>query len=211
MRALLLILLSITITVSSCNLRSKVEKMAAKDTTESSDNDNSSDSDNPADAMKKAMEALGGNGEASEPVNHRELRDMLKENIRGFERKDYESQTSGAMGFNFSTAEANYETSDDKRIKVTIADTGGLGLAMMSMAAWSSLSIDKENQDGWERTGKYEGYKSYEKYDKSRNSSELALIVENRFIVTLDGNNCDMKDLKKFADDLDIGHLKSLI
>ena len=183
MRTLFLILLAATMTISSCNLRSKVEKIASKDGTESSGSDNM-DPDNPADAVKQAMEALGGNGEAAEPVNHRKLMDMLKENIRGYERKAYESQTTGAMGFNFSTAEASYETSDGKRIKVTLADTGGLGLAMMSLAAWSSLSVDKENQDGWERTGTFEGHKSYEKYDKSRNSSELAIIVEKRFIVT---------------------------
>lgn len=205
MRVLILIVLATTMVFTSCNLRSKVENIASKDSTESIE------SDNPADAVRKAMESLGGDGKAAEPVNHRDLMDLLKERVRGFERKNYESQNAGAMGFNISTAEASYETSDGKKIKASIADTGGLGLAMMSMAAWTSFSVDKENQDGWERTGTFEGHKSYEKYNKSRNSSELALIVENRFIVTLNGSNCDMNDLKKFAEDIDIGGLKKLI
>ena len=166
---------------------------------------------NPAEAVSKALESLGkGDGKVSEPVDHRKLRDLLKERISGFERTSYESQSTGAMGFNFSNAQADYEDGD-KRINATLTDAGGMGMAMMSMAAWSSMQLDREDQDGWERTSTWKGYKSYEKYNRSNNYSELALIVENRFIVTLNGSNVDMDDLKDFAGDLDLGDLKKLI
>jgi hypothetical protein len=157
------------------------------------------------------MEALGGDGKVSEPVDHRKLKDMLDENVRGFKRTAYESQTAGAMGFNISFAEADYEATGDKRIKATISDTGGAGMAVMSMAAWSSMTLDKETQNGWEKTSTYKGYKSFEEYNKTNNTSELAIIVEKRFIVTLNGVNCNVDELKGFVDELDIDDLKSLI
>lgn len=165
--------------------------------------------ENPAEAMQKALENLN-DGKVSEPVDHRKLRDLLKEEIEGFTRVDYESQSAGAMGFNMSHAEGNY-TKGDARIKTTIMDTGGAGMAMMSVASWSMINVDKENQDGYERTGSYKGYKAFEKFDKRSNSCELAVIVENRFIVTFNGQQCDMNALKNFADDVDLVELKKLI
>lgn len=200
MRTLLLFLAISTVTFLACN-------RGSKDETESSSD--SKTPENPAEALTKAMEELGG-GKASEPVDHRKLKEMLREKLNGFERTRYESQSAGAMGFNFSNAEADY-ASGDKRINVSFTDTGGAGMALMSMAAWSSMQLDKEDQNGWERTSTWKGFKSFEKYNKQSNSSELALIVENRFIVTLNGSNVDMDDLKDFADDLDIEDLKKMI
>lgn len=163
------------------------------------------------DAISKAMEGIPG-GKGGETIAHQKLKDLLDENLRGgFSRTDYSSQSVGAFGFNISSAEATYETSGGKSVKVTITDTGGAGAAMMGMAAWSSMSLDKEDKNGWERTGTFEGHSSFEKYNKVRNESELALIVEKRFLVTLNGRDCDMSELKKLAGDLKINHLKKLI
>lgn len=164
----------------------------------------------PSYAVKKAMEALGSDGNASPPVDHLKLKDMLSEEIHGFERAEYSSQTASAFGINISIAEANY-VSSDKSIKLNIADTGGAGMAVMSMAAWSSLDLNKESQDGFERTSTYKGNMSYEKFTKSNNSSELAIIISKRFVVSLDGTKCDVNDLKKFVDDLDVEQLKKMI
>lgn len=205
MRISLTLLLAITMILSAC--KSDASKATdAKDEAESHI-DNTND---PSFAVKKAMEALGSDGNAHPPVEHRKLKDMLAEEIHGFERAEYSSQTAGAFGFNISLAEANYVTAD-RSIKVSIADTGGAGMAVMSMAAWSSLEMDKESQDGFERTSTYKGNKSFEKFTKSNNTSELAIIVAKRFVVSLDGTNCDVNDLKKFADDLDVEQLTKMI
>ena len=170
--------------------------------------------ENPAEAVRKAFEGLNsGKSEAGEvkPVDHRALRDLLKESLRGgFERTEYESQTVGAMGFNMSNAQAQY-TSGDCRLDVNIADTGGMGMAVMSMAAWSQMEVDREDKNGYERTSTFHGHKSFEKYDKSNNSAEIALIVDNRFIVTVNGNGCEMDDVKKAAGDLDLDELRKLM
>ncbi len=204
MRFLILLLISFTIVFTACKSGNKDD--ASKDETSKSDDANA---DDPAYAIKKAMEGLGAEG--TEPVDHHKLKDMLSENIQGYTRTAFESQKAGAFGFNISIAEADYEATGDKRIKASLADTGGAGMAVMSMAAWSSLDLDKEDQNGWERTSTYKGYKTFEKYDKSNKTSELAIMVEKRFLVTLNGTNCDMDELKKFVDELEIGQLRKMI
>jgi len=204
MRSLLFFVLSTCLFFTGCSFDGG-KKKAQKEAEEASND--------PAEAMRKAFEGLG-NGEAGDvkPVDHRALRDLLKESLRGgFDRTEYESQTVGAMGFNMSNAQAQYETSGGCRLDVNIADTGGMGMAIMSMAAWSKMEVDREDKNGYERTGTFEGYKSFEKYDKSNQTAEIALIVENRFIVTVNGNGCDIDDVKKAARDLDLDDLKKLI
>lgn len=168
---------------------------------------------NPYAAIQKAAEQVskGSSGDAK-AVDHRSLKEMLDETVSGgFERTSYSSQSTGAMGFNVSVAEAKYQANGDRNIKVSIVDTGGMGMALMGMAAWSSMEVDREDQYGWERTSTFMGYKSFEKYNKNSQMTELAVIIENRFIVTLDGTNCDMDDLKDFAKEIEIGDLKKLI
>jgi hypothetical protein len=168
---------------------------------------------NPAEAIRNAMKGLNADGKDLDvkPVDHRELRELLKESLRGgYERSEYESQTVGAMGFNLSNAEAKYENSNGCRLDIAITDTGGMGMALMSMAAWSSMEVDREDKDGYEKTSTFQGHKSFEKYDKSNGSAELAMIVEDRFIVAINGRKCDIDDVKKAAGDLDLGDLKKL-
>ena len=208
MRTLFFFLVIISLSLSSCGGN---KKESSKEGSESSADDGTTPSDNPAEALSEAMKNLsGGDGKVADPVDHRKLKDMLKENVNGFSRKDYSSQTAGSMGFNISSAEASYEKSD-KRIQATIMDAAGAGLAFMSLAAWSTMQLDREDSNGWERTSTYKGYKSFEKYTRSSNSSELSLIVHDRFIVTINGYGVDMDEVKNFADDLDLGELKKLI
>jgi hypothetical protein len=205
MKYLSLLPLLYVLLLYGCRSESRTQK--AKESQETA----STTSDDPADAVRKAMESITGGGSKEKTVDHRALRDLLKEEVRNYSRTEYASQSSGVYGINISNAEAEYESSGGKRIKATITDTGGVGAAFMSMAAWSSLQIDREDRNGWERTGTFKGYKSFEKYTKGNNSSELSLIIENRFIVNLNGQQCDMDDLKKFADDLNLDRLKKLI
>ena len=175
-------------------------------------NDNSEAEDKapetPAEAVRQAMKGMSDKDK--EPVDHRKLRDLLDERVKGFTRSQYSSQTAGAMSFTISNAEAEYETDDGRKIDVSLTDTGGLGSALMSMASWSKIQVDREDSNGWERTSTFQGNKSYERFDKSSQKTELAYIVDDRFVVVLSGTQCDMDDLKAFAKSLDLEDLKKL-
>jgi hypothetical protein len=193
------------------------EEKTMDETTSSSSSDETtsstgeSDGDAPAnlqDAMKEAEKAMK-NVQTAEPVNFRELQELLPEKLAGYERKSKAGETTGAFGMTISRAEAKYADGDCDA-KVELIDTGGIAMGIMGMAAWSSTTIDKEDENGYERTSTLDGYKCFEKFRKNGNSSELSVLVENRFVVSTSGRNCDMDQLKKLVKGMDLGKLKKL-
>lgn len=80
----------------------------------------------------------------------------------------------------------------------------------MGMAAWSMIDVDKETEDGYEKTGKMGDNKSYEKYNNSNKSGEIAVMIRNRFIVTAKGNGVSMEKIKAPLEDVDLDKLADM-
>ena len=76
------------------------------------------------------------------------------------------------------------------------------------MAFWSNLEIDKETEDGFERTTEIDGHKAYMKYDRRREQSEIAVIFDNRFLAVAKGKGIDFDDLQEIVEDLDLDDLE---
>ena len=157
----------------------------------------------------KAKEMQGK--EAVDPIDFRKLKELLPEEISGFKRTEASGEKSGAMGFTISTAEARYKGDDDASVKVEIFDTGGVaGVATMSLAAWTMADIDKETENGYEKTTKLEGHKAFEKYDALNKSGELNVLVADRYVVNVNGNNVSVDKLKSILGDMDLEKLADL-
>lgn len=163
-------------------------------------------------AMKKVAEQAEEsqkNGPV-ETVDFRTLKELLPADADGLSRKSATGEKTGAMGFKFSTAKGEYANADNSEtIELVIVDAGGTG-AMMGMAAWSMIDVDKETEDGYEKTGKMGDNKSYEKYNNSSKSGEIAVMVKNRFIVTAKGNGVSMEKIKDTLEDVDLDKLADL-
>lgn len=164
-------------------------------------------SDDPFAQVEDALNKLN-DGEKVEVINHRELQDFLPNKLAGMEQTDIEGSTAGMLGFDISTVDADYGEGKDK-INIKIVDAGGLGSAFLSMAPWASMKLDKSNKDGFERTGEFEGYKCFEKFQKS-GYSELAIIVDDRFIVTASATVDDFDDLRDAVRKLGLKKLSRL-
>jgi hypothetical protein len=167
----------------------------------------------PVDALQafadKAKEM--GDREAVEPIDFRKLKELLPEKLGDLSRTEATGQKSGAMGFTVSTAEGKYKGSGDESIDVEIIDTGGIaGVSTMTLAAWSIAEIDKETATGYEKTTKIEGYKSFEKYDTESKSGELNVLVGDRYLVNVEGNNVSMDVMKDILKDLDLSKLAEM-
>src|SRR4051794_40944802 len=73
---------------------------------------------NAAQAMKNASEAMrkmaagaaAGDGTTYQPVDFRELKALLPEELAGCKRKSATGERTGAMGFNIAQAEGKYES-----------------------------------------------------------------------------------------------------
>jgi hypothetical protein len=70
--------------------------------------------------------------------------------------------------------------------------------------------VDKENDNGYEKTGTYNGNKSFEKYNNQNKDGEISVLVANRFMLTANGSNVEMSVIKKALDAVNMQKLKSI-
>jgi hypothetical protein len=145
------------------------------------------------DGEEKVNIKIGGDNET---VDFRELKKLMPEELAGLERTSHEGERAGIMGFNISSASATYEE-DDKRIEVSINDIAGMGAAISQFASWSNIEVDRESDSGYERTTTIDGHPAFEKYDGKTKKAEYSVIVDDRFIVTMNAKNLSQKDAEK--------------
>ena len=213
-KLLILSMICLAFTLVNCSGSKSAEEKAVEEAAENIEEaskdmqEAGTDMEKAAKEMAKAMEGLAS-GEKLPVVDPKKMKALLPETLMGMKRTEYESESVGAGGFQISSAKAAYEK-DGGKIRINIADTGGAGIAMMGMAAWASISIDKENQDGYERTGEIDGYKSFERYDRTGKNGELSVLVAKRFIVSVNGDNVAEDDLKKAVRSIDLDDLANL-
>jgi hypothetical protein len=152
-----------------------------------------------------------GNREAVDPIDFRKLKEFLPARTGGLDRTEATGEKSGAMGFTVSTAEGKYKGDDNASIDIEIIDTGGIaGVSTMTLAAWSMAEIDKETTTGYEKTTKIEGFKAFEKYDNEQKSGELNVLVAERYLINVEGNNVSIQQLKDCLKDIDLDKLSDL-
>lgn len=167
--------------------------------------------ENIAEAMKKMGKALGAD-EDVEPVNFRKLKALLPERLPGMERTNSSGEKNSAMGIKVSKAEADYSQKDGSGfIKIEITDMGTLhGLTSMATMAWAFGEIDRESDDEYEKTGRFAGFKSYEKFNFKRQRGEMSLLVGKRFVVQLTGRRVEMEDIKNALKKIDLRKLEEM-
>ena len=165
-----------------------------------------------ASAMKEMasqMEDMQKKGPVT-TVDFRTLKELLPADADGLPRKEATGEKNGAAGFTVSTAEGKYANEDgSESIELTIVDGGG-GPMLMGLAAWSMIDVDKETENGYEKTSKMGDNKSYEKYDNKDKNGEVAVLVNKRFIVTAEGRGVSMDKIKAALEDIDLSKLEAM-
>lgn len=218
---LVLVLVCFAAVLQSCGSETESEKNSINidydvtdDQGEKSSGEVTINLDKPNEALNEISKALEGvdfnikkDGEEIEIVNFRELKKLMPEKIDGMKRKSHEGQTTGFGGMKLSTAEAAYRDGD-RRLDLTITDTGGLGAALMGMAMWKNLEIDKEDDNGFERTTEINGHKAFVKYDKRNERSEISVLYNDRIVAVAKGRGISFSDLGDILEDLDIDEVE---
>ena len=143
-------------------------------------------------------------------VDFRSLKELLPADADGLPRKEATGEKNGAAGFSMSTAEGKYANEDgSETIEINIIDGGGSAM-MFGLAAWSMIEVDKETDNGYEKTSKMGDNKSYEKYDNTDKNGEVSVLVNKRFIVTSKGRGVSMDKIKAALEDVDLDKLAGL-
>ena len=163
------------------------------------------------EAMKKMGEAFGAaTGKKVTPVDFRELKALLPEVLPGMKRTRAEGERAAAMGLNISKAEGEYEK-EGSNIRISLMDMGTLsGMAAMATVGWALAEIDKETETGYEKTSTYQGYKSHEEYNRSSKDGEVTVLVADRFVVEVRGNNLPMEAIMAALGTVDLTKLAAM-
>ncbi|SOD97290.1 transposase [Spirosoma fluviale] len=159
--------------------------------------------------MAAQAEEMQKNGPVA-TVDFRALKELLPADADGLARKEATGEKNGAAGFSISTANGKYANTDGtETIEISIVDGGGSAM-MMGLAAWSMMEVDKETENGYEKTSTIGDNKSYEKYDTSGKDGELNVLVNKRFVVTVKGRGVSMDKMKAALEDVDLDKLSDL-
>jgi len=163
------------------------------------------------DNMKEAQKNMEA-GQKYEVVDFRELKAILPESLGDLTRTNAQGEKSGAMGFTISKADANYNTEDySQSIDIEITDlSGATGVAGLAAWGWAMTDIDKETETGYEKTTKYKGYKAFEKYDNQGQYGSIEVLVSDRFMVSVSGNNVPIEIIKSAIEEIDIRKLEAM-
>lgn len=167
--------------------------------------------------MAEAMGALGAAmgaanaGKQVETVDYKVLKEMLPQEVGGMRRTEATGEKTSAMGMQISNANGQYRNDQGASMTIKITDIGSMtGLAGMAAYAWAATEVDRESDTGYEKTSNFNGYKSHEKWDKSSKSGEISVLVGNRFVAEVDGNNVEMDALKDALSKVNLKKLDSM-
>jgi len=193
--------LALTTLLTACGSKEKEEK-----------NEESVSMTGAASAMREMAaqaEEMEKNGPV-ETVDFRSLKELLPADADGLPRKEASGEKNGTAGFTYSTAKGDYANDDQSEtIELTIIDGGGSPM-MMGLAAWSMMEVDKESDNGYEKTTKMGDNKAYEKYDNADKSGEVNVLISKRFVVSAKGQGVSIDKIKAALNDIDLDKLASL-
>lgn len=168
---------------------------------------------NLGDAMNAMGAALGAanGGKKVDVVEYKVLKDMLPESIGNMKRTSANGEKTAAMGMQVSNAEGRYENDQNGGVTVKLTDIGSMtGLAGMAAYAWAATDIERESDNGYEKTSTFNGYKSHERWEKSSNSGEISVLVGGRFVAEASGYNTSMDALKDALGKIDLKKLDGM-
>ena len=133
------------------------------------------------------------------------LESFLPQPLAGWSAEEASSQAAGAAGFGGGvTAERRY-TKDEASVSVKIVTDSPMLQGMMMFLSNPMFAT----ADGG-KLEKINGQKAIVKYDAANKSGNINLVVDNRMLVTLEGNGASLEDLKKYATGIDYKKMAEL-
>ena len=186
-------------------------------------NQNNSDDEYPDTELGNALNELGnafeemgkafGNDTNVEPVDFRELRALLPEEIRGMEKGKSNGERTGALGFRISQVEQTYEEENgDGKLEISIVDLGGLKNVAAMGLDWLNVDVDRESDDGYERTRTYRDHPVMDKCEQTGryDKCEMTAFISRRFVVSLKSQGLERGRLEDILEEVDIRKLERM-
>ena len=214
MRVTAALLLSFALTLAACN-RNKTSQTDSGATVEETGEELSK---NPFKAMKQIGEAGQKLAEKAEELEKRKPVDPVKYDLMlpllpapdGWTAHEAKGETAAMGEWKISTVSRRYEKGEGEarqNMKIEIIDGSYVPMIYMPFTAMTSFAT--ESTEGHKKGVTIDGFPAFEEWTKKSKEAKLTALVEDRFLVTVDGDNVDpetvrewigLVDLKKVAE-----------
>ena len=159
-------------------------------------------------AATEGLAALLGGGKHVDPIGVDELKPFVPDTFAGLPKKSRSAEKTGLASLMVSKAQATYGEGQ-KSVTLEVTDTGGVS-GLMSLASWTGVQGEKEDDYGSERTQKVNGRLVHEKISKRGGSNEFGIVLGDRFVVSANGTGVELNELKAAVSALDLSKLESM-
>ena len=195
MKKQFLVLVSAALMMAACSGSTKKEETKEDGTTTTTTTEESSSSStttaNVNDSEKRIEEL-----KKIPPLTNEEMKALFPPEVMGMKRKSF--SVNSAMGY--ASGEATYEKDDTTRYKVSVFDCAGeAGSGFYGMKVLAGMNMEREDDNGYEKTINFKGSKAWESYRKGNNEYTLNFLDNERFWVAFEGENTGLDNLKAFA------------
>lgn len=159
-----------------------------------------------AAAGQAATAAMGALGGAQGNVDAQALKAALPDQLAGLPRTGLEAQNNTAAGVSVGQVSADYQK-DDKHLRVEIIDMGGMS-ALAQIAGM--VQGEKETNGRVEKIWQEGGRTRQEEYQKDGSSAEAKSILKNGLVVSAQGSNLSIDEVRGALGKLDLAALEGL-
>lgn len=201
MKKQFILLFALMTLLAACNDSAKKEEAVTSETTES-DNTSSTTNDavTVADQGQKRLEEL----RKLPAISNETMKSFFPAEVNGAKRTSF--NVANTLGYSMGTAE--YRKDDTTRYSVSIYDCAGeAGAAFYSMSYLARMNMEREDDNGYEKTVNYKGTNALEAYNKNNHEHRLHFVTGERFWVDVEGNE-GLDNLKSFIEALGLDKLK---
>jgi hypothetical protein len=149
----------------------------------------------------------------TETVDFRKLKEIMPAELNGLKRSECNGERSKFGEVSISQVNATYKKGDDEKapkVDVQVIDYNNPEMAKGISAAWSTVEIDKESDDGFEKTVKVKGNPGMISWQKEDSRGTINLLVGGRYVVNMTTENVASGDVIKMAEALPLDKLAAL-
>jgi len=154
---------------------------------------------------KDATESLNYATQLIQQKKGKQLETFLPEALKGWSAQEPTSEAAGAamFGGGISAERAYNKSSSSVTIKIVTDSPIMQGVMMM----FSNPMFATSDGGKLERIGRQ---KAIVKFDADSKQGDINIVVDNRFLVTIEGSDTSLDDLKAYAEAMDYKKLKAM-
>jgi len=149
----------------------------------------------PADQEKKK--------EKVDPIDFRKLRDALPDDIAMLKRTERQGERMSMGEFHVTVARGEYKLKDAgddaPSANIEVQDYGAMPDVLEGLTYWTQIEVDREGDDGYQRTVKIKGFPAMEQYRTESRDGEVQALVAERFFVTFNARNVSQEQFEQIV------------